>query len=987
MRLFSTCLATRRSMGVAVGDLAQVRREPLLVVRAPTLDDPFFVSLASTGHSVRHSSRDVGFVSRSWAYSHKPSTETEIASKALGLDSDGQALLTAAELNPAVLDHLARFDGAVNRNMFTNRTRLAAIYPHFRDGKVRDLSIREAAEWAFGADPSPAELYATHSYLMRNPKWFNPIGGVLSAAVDAENARFSLQDETDVEDLVWIEKQAKGTKPGKELEAFLEKASILVNKASASVCDEGKSSENELMAQLEFSESDQRFIRAIQSAAYAPSTPYSQNPYTDLVNRGILSRLPCGYSNRPSFKSSNSGPTAAGRGSDALRLLKDLGVIAQWENASVAAAKGDSILDSVDGHGITDWADEAAEESKLWADRLLRESAPFYTTSTPSEPRTVGVDVKAPQSESLANAIRERTVAPLSDPTDSYPLQDAFESKRRDFGDMPVYVIDSPTAQELDDGISIEKTAEGIWMHAHIADPTAYLPPSHPLSVLAQLRGGSMYLPERHYPMLPDILSTARFNLGKSHCAMTFSCRLGSDGEIVDYKVAPSIIRNIKILHYRTVNQVLDWSQVYGMSKAPEDRMPWVNKALKELQMSVSNLPPAQQLDEKSAGELKDLQKLAYSHLQMRISRGGFSSDQPSLSVKVSPYPLPISPQSPKRPFEFSTSQPEPPLVMLDANQANHLEPSSNLVSECMILANRVASKFCVDNNLPAIYRGQNPLKPAGEHQAVVNEALDSVDPISGVMPYNHFRGILPFFSSASITTVPAPHFSLGIRGRSSPMVPSRPNHQSASDSNDFIGYMKVTSPLRRYKDMMLHWTMKNHLLGKRDVLFSQDTVLRLATRLHELEKRMDKVSNASEKFWALEWIRRREVLWRSGAAEDMVYAGVKPALDGVGIAMPSDATGKYVVWSDDYRRNCEWGLPRGAQWEVSMSNRCLRPVYQFVLNSNQGSSKFGLGILGDLGGVFARVELKTRRFPGEVFSCVVDTVDPAAGVLVVKEL
>ena len=60
-------------------------------------------------------------------------------------------------------------------------------------------------------------------------------------------------------------------------------------------------------------------------------------------------------------------------------------------------------------------------------------------------------------------------------------LNDANADVRYDFGDMPVYTIDDEFAHELDDGISIEETDEGTWLHIHIAIRLGSLAESLPL--------------------------------------------------------------------------------------------------------------------------------------------------------------------------------------------------------------------------------------------------------------------------------------------------------------------------------------------------------------------------------------------------------------------------------------------------------------------------------------------------------------------------
>ncbi|KAI9329332.1 hypothetical protein BDR26DRAFT_842161 [Obelidium mucronatum] len=1012
----------RIGVSIKVGDLARIRSEPCIIVKVPSAEDQSFISIGSSGHTIRHLQRDISYVFPEWAHRKKPAEPVVPTTKTrtpVGLNAESNALLESSNIPVTILSHLSRFDDAVDQTIHDKTAKFSTVYKHFKTVEKQDsVSVFEVAKWVFlgleggalllsgneGTNTttisdilqsglSPSELYATHVYLSRNTKLFIQDSAPTGKLVEF-NARFRLRDEGGVSEILWLERQAKGMRPGKELTEFLEKAKVLIEWAASHPSVESSRQVTEGSQQskpvIEFTQSDLVFIRAIKSAAFNPASLTNPNPITDLVNRGILSRLPHGYSRKVLSRGFNMGPQASGRGLDAFRLLKDLGVLTHWENPALLSAKTEGgSLDAIDGHSFSEWADLAVVESNGWANELLA-SPTFYNelteiqdeqqVSLTKEKMTVTSETLSQPTESvLAKVIRDRTVFPHAEMQDTFPTRDAFESTRRDFGDLPVYVIDSPTAQELDDGISVEETSEGTWIHTHIADPTAYLPPNHPLSSLAQLRGVSMYLPERHYPMMPDVLSNARFNLGKSHCALTFSCRLGSDGEIADYKVTPSIIKNVKILHYRTVNQVLDWSTVFGVSLAPEARSIWVSKALTEHQPTTETAKETlSNLDEKSISDLKKLQALAYSHMKLRVSRGGFTSDQPDYGVKVVPYPLPITPNSPSKAFEYESTQQKPPLVLLDPNQSSHVEPSSNMVSECMIIANRIASKFCTDRSIPALYRGQEPLKsPETTYQeGLIQQALDSIDSVSGVMPYSTFRTLLPFYSPGSMSMTPVAHFSLGIRAGST--APS-----------DFGGYMKVTSPLRRFKDMMMHWLMKEHLLTGTTRLFDSQDVAAISSRVYEIEKRTQRVSSASSKFWALEWILRREVLWRMGASEKVVFSGV--ALDddkwkGVGIGMPGMGVGPRgpVVWSSDYRGSIEWSGDNG-KWEVGLSQRCMQPTYRFVLESVI-TSTVARGILGDLGGIGARIDLKTNHMVGDVIICTVTTVDPAAGVLIVKE-
>ncbi|KAJ3141443.1 hypothetical protein HK100_006660 [Physocladia obscura] len=1031
-----TSSASKRVAGIAakvqiqVGDLAQVRREPCIVVRVPSPLDQFYVSLTVSGHALRHAARDVGFVATGWSkqMSAKAISAGEVAmttatptttakssnSKTTVIAAESSELLATAQIPPTILTHLARFDAYADRLLYEHGERFSQAYIEFfaadSDNPAIVVSVEDVARWVFKSTenncPSPAELYATHTFLSKNIKMFAPLSETNSSysPIDS-NPRFLLRGKSEVDEISWIEQQMRGVRIGDELKSFLNKAVTLIERANASPVVETsmfgvKETVTDLaidnLDDIAFTETDLRFINIIKGAAFKPYP----NPYIEYVNRGILSRLPFGYSKKPSRKSTNNGPTAFSRGLDAIRLLKDLGVLTPWENTAILAAKSNGgFLDGIPGHDLSDWADSAQTDANIWGDRLLVQETMVESAlqETPLEelptsklqiPITLSKSISETINQTadpLLRAVKKNVIFPSENMSDDFIDEKLANSSastlsRRDFENIPVYVIDSPTAQELDDGISIEHTISGeTWLHVHIADPTARIPSTHPLAALAQLRGTSMYLPERHYPMIPDSLSNTIFNLGKTQYALTFSTRVGGDGDLIDYKISPSIVRNVKILHYRDVNRVLDWSTVFGAKKSTSEfeagfsDMPWVEKLMREIRDSDAKKAPSASITQPEISkDLIELQKLAYKHMQWRVSHGGFASDQPNFNVKVTPYPLAITPNFPTRPFEYEQQQRQP-LVLFDSNAASHLEPASNMVSECMIMANRVAAKFCAEMDIPTVYRGQEPLKEASGD--VVKAALACIDPVSGVMPFLAFRSIVPYFSAASSSIKPISHFALGI------------NVGEGFGS----GYMKVTSPLRRYKDMMMHWLIKERLLKEEGrvsrSLFTLENVFRISERISDIEKRSEKVSSASSKFWALEWIQRREILWRSGAPQEVVDFGIvahDEKLADLGVGMPGLAVGPRgpVIWNDMYRGHVEWGALQHT-WEVSSAKRCARPTYKFVVQ--RISDIFVTGILGDLGGVEARIHaINGTSFEfGDIVTCVVDTIDPAAGILI----
>jgi exoribonuclease R len=73
------------------------------------------------------------------------------------------------------------------------------------------------------------------------------------------------------------------------------------------------------------------------------------------------------------------------------------------------------------------------------------------------------------------------------------------------------YAIDDPAASEIDDAIAIERDSvqpeTRVWIHIHVADPTAVIAPNSVLDMDARRRATSVYMPHRRIMMLPKDIS------------------------------------------------------------------------------------------------------------------------------------------------------------------------------------------------------------------------------------------------------------------------------------------------------------------------------------------------------------------------------------------------------------------------------------------------------------------------------------------------
>ncbi|HMD84310.1 MAG TPA: VacB/RNase II family 3'-5' exoribonuclease [Terriglobia bacterium] len=135
---------------------------------------------------------------------------------------------------------------------------------------------------------------------------------------------------------------------------------------------------------------------------------------------------------------------------------------------------------------------------------------------------------------------------------------------RRDFRDLQIVTIDGETAKDFDDAVLVERRANGNYLlHVHIADIAHYVRPGSALDREARLRGTSVYFPDRAVPMLPLELSNGICSLNPHVDRLVMSALMEIDpqGQIVEYELAPGIIRSVERMTYTAVRDILSEKQ------------------------------------------------------------------------------------------------------------------------------------------------------------------------------------------------------------------------------------------------------------------------------------------------------------------------------------------------------------------------------------------------------------------------------------------
>ncbi len=148
---------------------------------------------------------------------------------------------------------------------------------------------------------------------------------------------------------------------------------------------------------------------------------------------------------------------------------------------------------------------------------------------------------------------------------------------------------------------------------------------------------------------------------------------------------------------------------------------------------------------------------------------------------------------------------------------------SRQLVAEMMILAGEIAGRYGYDNNLPVPFRQQPQPELPSEAELLALPA--------GPVRDCAVRRCMP---RSEVNLTPGRHASLGL---------------------DF--YTQVTSPIRRYSDLIAHFQIKAHLRGDETLPFEHDDLQSFLVSLGLITYEAILVERQTKKYWALEYLRR----------------------------------------------------------------------------------------------------------------------------------
>jgi len=201
-------------------------------------------------------------------------------------------------------------------------------------------------------------------------------------------------------------------------------------------------------------------------------------------------------------------------------------------------------------------------------DTVVTEILSYPADRKPPSGRVIKVIEKPEDPASEVEAIIDEFSIPRRFPRDvaeearmlaAKGVGEAAGEKRKDLTGLLTVTIDGERAKDFDDAVSIKLTEHGYKLWVHIADVGHYVPWNSAIDVEARKRGTSIYFPDRVIPMLPKELSEELCSLrpGVERLAFTAEMDFNRNGERLDSKFYPSLIKSNERMTYTSVGKIL----------------------------------------------------------------------------------------------------------------------------------------------------------------------------------------------------------------------------------------------------------------------------------------------------------------------------------------------------------------------------------------------------------------------------------------------
>jgi ribonuclease R len=342
-----------------------------------------------------------------------------------------------------------------------------------------------------------------------------------------------------------------------------------------------------------------------------------------------------------------------------------------------------------------------------------------------------------------------------------YKISSKELERRKDLRNLKMVTIDGEDAKDLDDAVSLKINEKGHYvLGVHIADVGHYVKEDSVLDKEAVKRGTSVYLVDRVIPMLPRELSNGICSLNANEDRLSMSCimEITSEGKIVDYEIAESVINVNKRMTYTNVNRVIT------------DEDPEAIEEFKEF-----------------ADTFREMNKLRQILFDKRMKRGAIDFDFPESKVIVDETGKPVE------------------IKRRDRGQAE------SLIEEFMLAANETVAAHYHALGIPFVYR---------VHEEPDSEKLADLKSFIAIFGYYLKGAQNKVFPKSYQEVIEQVKGKKEERIVSTMMLRSMRHARYATEPLGHFGlsaqfYSHFTSPIRRYPDLAIHRVIKEMVVNE----------------------------------------------------------------------------------------------------------------------------------------------------------------------------
>ena len=432
----------------------------------------------------------------------------------------------------------------------------------------------------------------------------------------------------------------------------------------------------------------------------------------------------------------------------------------------------------------------------------------------------------------------------------SRDVSEADREGRLDLRDVMMVTMHGEDAKDLDYAVSLTMDENGYHLGVHIADVSNYVQENSALDKEALKRGTSVYLVDRVIPMLPHTLSNGICSLNEKEDRLAQSCLMdiNEKGEVVDYRIAETVINVNRRMSYSVVAKILETHDEACCAE------------YKEL-----------------VGMFEQMAELAGILRERRKKRGSID-------------------------FDFQESK-----IILDANgKPTDIKPyernvATRLIEDFMLIANETVAAHFYWLEAPFVYR---------THEAPDPEKIKKLALFISNFGYRlktsaeevHPKELQKLLASIEGTDEEGLISRLTLR--------SMKQARYSPDCTGHFGlacqyYCHFTSPIRRYPDLQIHRIITDYLRGRltEDKMEHYRSILdNVCKKSSELERRADEAERETEKCKKAQYMADRIGEHFTGVISGVTAWGIYVELPNTveGLIHISKIPGDYYIFDEN---------------------------------------------------------------------------------------